>query len=780
MKKIYGILIILFLIILSTLFYYKQKNKPEVWNSKYIWFQSNEELSNFEKSNTWACFRKKINIKSKKNIKNIIAKISVDSKYWLYINGNLVLREGGLKRGQKQNSIYYDEIVLDNYLKEGKNTIAVLVWFFGKTSFSHISTDNGAFLFQTKIGNETIISNSSWKAIQHPAYLKDTPIINDRLSEENIYYDATKEIENWYNEDFDDSSWQNAKELGLAEKKSWGKLIKRPIPFFNFSEITEYENSQKYKGKVLNKEKIICLKLPYNMQFVPYLKIEAESKQKIYITLNKNYNSKYEEHKTTYITKNGIQEFESPAWINGEKVYYFIPKGVKIIDLGYRKTEYKTDEYGNFKTNDEFYNKLWKKAITTLKINMRDTYMDCPDRERAEWFADASIDMEQAIYSLDSNSNYLYEKAINTTINWKHNNILMTISPVYYKNSMHLPIQMLLGIVSMHDYYLYTGNKEFLEQIYPSVKEYLYEWKVEPGNISLFENRYGLWRWADSSGDTDYIAAEKIWYYYALSRFYNIAIILDKQIDLPDMELRLNIIKNYFNENFWTGNGYKEWGKQEYDPRVNAIAVLSGIADEDKYEAITKILVNNRENSPLMEKYILEALCKMKKISEAQVRMESQYKEMINSKESTLYEYFDLTTGSKNHGWSGGPIIIMNKYFAGITPSNPGFTEINLKPQFGNLKEIESKVNTVSGTITLKATKKDNTIKIKLNTPVRTRIALEKISENPTIFINEKKCIYKNGKNIYNLKAKYDYEDEEFVYFFVNKGEYILDCFGNK
>ena len=754
--------------------YEKAEVKADRWQAKYIWFKQEGEVSYDKNKNTWACFRKKINIKSESDISNITAKIAVDSKYWLYINGELVLKEGGLKRGEKPDSIYYDEIVLDDYLKEGENTIGVLVWYFGKTSYSHVSTLKPAFIFQTKIDNEIIVSDSSWKAIQNPAYLKDVPIINGRLSEENIYYDARKEIVNWFETDFNDSTWPNAMEVGYSGDMPWGDLIKRTIPFFEYSEIREYENLGDYKGKTVDKNTVLPLKLPYNMQIVPYLKVEAKEGQKFFITLDEEFDSLGKEHKTTYIAKDGIQEFESPAWINGEKIYYFIPKDAKIIELGYRQTGYKIDEYGNFKSDDEFYNKLWQKSITTLKLNMRDTYMDCPDRERAEWWSDASIDMEQSIYSLDPNANYLYRKAVNTTIGWKYDNLLMTISPISDANTIHLPIQMLLGIVSMHDYYLYTGDKEFLEQIYPIVKDYLYEWKVDPNGVALCENPYALWRWEDSSGNNDYVAAENAWYYYALSEFYDMAIILNRQIDIPEIELRLEIINSQFNEKYWRGDGYREWGNQEYDTRVNAVAVLSGIADESKYETITNILMGDRENSPLMEKYILEALCKMGKIEEAQSRLKEQYKEMVDLEESTLCEYFDVKTGSKNHGWSGGPIIIMNKYFAGITPFTPGFKEINLKPEFGYLKNIESKVNTISGTISMKASKNDKNIKIDFNTPVKTRVALEKTSGDPIMFINGK-CVYKNGKKKFSFQGKYDCEDDKYVYYFVNKGQHVLE-----
>lgn len=431
-------------------------------------------------------------------------------------------------------------------------------------------------------------------------------------------------------------------------------------------------------------------------------------------------------------------------------------------------------KYGSFATNDEFYNKLFEKAITTLRINMRDSYMDCPDRERAQWWGDASISMEEAIYSLDKNANYLYKKGVNTTIGWKHDDIFLTISPTNELNSMHLPIQMLLGIVSMYDYYLYTGEIDYLEQIYPYVKDYLYMWKIEPDGLMSYESGFALWRWEDSSGNCDYVACENAWYYYALTKLYDMAIVLDKQEDLLNIEERMNNLYIAFNERLGKGIGYKEWQIDKYDIRVNAVAVLAELADEDMYDSITEILLSDVEDSPFMEKYILEALCKMGKIEEAEKRMKLQYGKMVNSKLSTLTEYFDETTGSKNHAWAGGPIVIMQKYFAGITPSNPGFTEINVKPEFGSLKEISSKVNTVSGTIWLNAIKTDAGIKIELKTPVRTRVALEKMTTNPSVYIN-RWCTYKNGESKFSFNGEYETEDEDYIYYFVDKGNYTLE-----
>ncbi|MDE7045317.1 MAG: hypothetical protein K2O97_09975 [Acetatifactor sp.] len=96
-------------------------------DTKWIW--KNGEHN----ENTWMCFVKKVRVE--KIPQTAVAKIAVDSKYWLYINGSLAVFEGGVKRGPTRNSTYYDEIDIAGRLRAGENTIAVLVWYFGKNGF---------------------------------------------------------------------------------------------------------------------------------------------------------------------------------------------------------------------------------------------------------------------------------------------------------------------------------------------------------------------------------------------------------------------------------------------------------------------------------------------------------------------------------------------------------------------------------------------------------------------------------------------------------------------
>ena len=112
------------------------------WTAKWIW-----DKENLTEENTWMCFNK--NVSLDKVPTELIANISADSKYWLYINGETVVFEGSVKRGPSENSCYYDSIDIAPYLQEGENTICALVWYWDdETSYSYNSSGQGGFLFE--------------------------------------------------------------------------------------------------------------------------------------------------------------------------------------------------------------------------------------------------------------------------------------------------------------------------------------------------------------------------------------------------------------------------------------------------------------------------------------------------------------------------------------------------------------------------------------------------------------------------------------------------------
>lgn len=682
------------------------------WNASWIW-NSNDS----SKENVWMCFRKKAYISTVPQQLN--AYISCDSKYWLYINGETVVFEGGVKRGPSDDSCYYDTVNIAPYLHQGENVICALVWYWGKdTSYSSTDSGKGGFIFEAESDGIPIISDSSWKVCKNTAYKIDEGETqpNYRLPEYNIYYDATREIGSWTSLDFDDTKWENATAYGAGGVSPWGKLFPRGIPMLKDYGLKNYENSKEYENyevKIFNKE--ITVDIPYNAQCTPYLKVSAPAGKVIKITTE---NTDIGAVSDTYITKDGEQEFEALGWFNGEHITYEIPAGVTIIELKYRETGYNTEFAGSFESSNEELNSLWQKSLRTLYVTMRDNYMDCPDRERAQWWGDVTNEMAMSMYCMDTNSYLLYQKGVNTMINHidPTTNVLQTVVPIS-QDYFELPAQQLAGICGFWTYYMYTGDEDFISRVYEPALKYLDLWNI--GKDGLVEHRAGSWDWMDWGENADVEAIENAWYYYALSSVKNMAELLNHQSDFKLIITKMERIHSGY-QNLWTDSGYKSSSMEKPDDRANALAILSGLADSDKYTTIANVLSEIYNSSPYMEYYVLSALCEMERSDLAQSRMTERYSAMIKKDYSTLWEGWTEDDGTLNHAWSGGPLVIMSKYIAGIRPTKPGYAEFSIKPQLSNLTSVECTVPSVKGYIKVNESCSENGFNLHAELPEET------------------------------------------------------------
>ena len=709
------------------------------WKANWIW-----DKENLTEENTWMCFNKKVTLENVPE--ELIAHISADSKYWLYINGETVVFDGSVKRGPSENSCYYDSIDIAPYLQEGENTVCALVWYWDdKTSYSYNSSGQGGFIFEAINDDITIISDRSWKVKKHSAY-GDSILFkpNYRLPEHNIYYDAREDLGDWINESYDVSSWENATEYGVGGEGAYGKLYPRGIPFFKDYGLKDYENSEEYENYTVKNifGKKITVDVPYNAQLTPYLKIIAPEGKKIRMITE---NTPLGAVSTTYVTKEGEQEFEALGWFNGEHISYYIPHGVTVVSLKYRETGYDSEFSGNFICDDEFMNTLWQKSLRTLYVNMRDNLMDCPDRERAQWWGDVTIEMNLLMYSMDSNSYLLYQKGVETMLSHvDESKVLQTVVPIS-GDYFELPVQGLAGIVGFMTYYEYTGDKAFIEKVYDASLDYLKLWEM--GENNLVVHREGSWDWVDWGYKADVTAIENAWVYYALSATEKMAKTLGKDEDIAFIaERKEAIAKGY--KSLWTEDGFKSEDTKKPDDRANALAVLSGLATKEQYETITNVLATTQNSGPYMEYYVLEALCKMGEYELAKDRIKDRYEKMVGKDYSTLWEFWPAWRGSKNHASTGGPLVIMSKHFAGIIPLSAGYEKVKIDPQYTMSDSMNCTVPSVKGLITLDYEKTDGEYVINLILPKNTTAVLYAPS-NAAVNINSVPY-YQNGEYVNN------------------------------
>ncbi len=665
------------------------------WKAQWINVETAQSASN-----TWHIYRKTAQLEQVP--KQLIARIAVDSKYWLWINDQLVVFEGGLKRGPSPTGTYYDPVDIAPYLQPGENTIAILLWHFGKDGFSHINSGKALLLFEAIGEGVEIVSDQTWQCEVYDAYQQtEAPYPNYRLPESNIRFDARREVEGWNRRDFK-GQLSSAAVRYAATASPLGELVERPIPFWKDYGLQSYvEVRSSERGDTL-----FC-RLPYNAHVTPYLKVEAPAGKRIEMRTDNYIAGGTESVRAEYITKAGVQSYESLGWMNGHEMIYILPDSVKVLEVKYRETGYQTEFTGSFTCDDPFYTELWKRAARTLYVTMRDTYMDCPDRERAQWWGDEVNELGEAFYALSPSSHRLALKGIYELVNWQRADGTL-FAPVPTGNyGSELPLQMLasVGWYGFRLFAFYSGDNRFVADVYPALHRYLHEvWQLDAEGMPI--PRHGGWPWGDWGEHIDMDLLTTCWYYLALKGELDFARQLGKEADASTIQAQMQRIAQGFDKRYWTGKAFRTPSYTgETDDRAQAMAVVSGLATADKYPALGQAFRQEYHASPYMEKYVLEALFHMGEADFALTRMKQLYQKMMKYTQfTTLFEGWGVGDegfggGTINHAWSGGPLTMLSQEVCGIQPVEPAFRHFRVAPQMGFLKEASATVDTHYGLI---------------------------------------------------------------------------------
>lgn len=678
--------------------------KKTDWTANWIWTESCAEDS-------YVAFRKTFTLEQA--VPTATAFISAADKYVLWVNGELVVLDGSLKRGPTPYDSYYDTVELTN-LKQGENTIALLVAFNGRSGDGSIvpvlvdeegdEYTQAGLIFELDAGGTTICSDSSWKAARHTGYKNrvtagaDYPGYSQSsmLAERNVYFDARDDLGDFMAEGYNDSEWEDATPVSKAGDLPFGDLYSAMIQPIRFQDIVDFSNSADYVGTPLTQDTTLVLDLPGNIQFTPYFELEAPAGKKLTLYTD-TYTDKQElpNFKDTYVTADGAQCYENYPWRSGSKLIIEAEAGVTFTRLGYRASGFNGEQVGSFTSSDPGLDQLWQESLNTLAICMRDTYMDCPERERGPYMGDASNEIDAALYSYDQGGLDLTKKAILACVAWTRTDGAIPSRAPSVK-PQEIPNQSLIFMTSVYHYWLHSGDRETAEAYCNAFLNYLRLVEMENG---LPVYRDGSWTWDDWGDRIDTQLLQTGIYYYALNVTKSLADDLGITEGTEFLAERMDSMRENWRAVYYTEEGFKSPDSKYVDDRANAMLALSGLAGEKDWPLITDVIMSTYQASPFIEKYVLEALCVMGRIDLALQRMRDRYAPMLKDEYDTLWETFDGETGTVNHGWTAAPLYILSKYAAGIRPTQAGFEAYEIAP--GNeLDSFHCTVWTPKGEIT--------------------------------------------------------------------------------
>ena len=682
--------------------------KKHAFQGRWIW-------ESRDIADTHVAFRRHIDLA--KAPANATLHISCESKATVWINGEVIAIDVTLKRGPTPVDGFYQDIDVAKYLKQGDNLLVILVHYWGKSGNAAINPQKGGLIYDLEADGKVFSSGTTTKVKRLQEYrnirvLSQTGEYPERerstfLNETEIYYDARLQ-EQYASVSYDDSSWEDASEIALPDCNPFGALYLGDIPGFTYEELLDCVDLDEVLNKKITSPTTAHFALPENMQFLPYFELEAEEEGKRISFYTNTYRTQgIVSLMDDYVTKKGPNAYQQLYWRSGYQLILDLPVGVTLKKVGYRRTQYGADDAGHFTSSDAMLDTLWKKSASTLRICMRDTFMDCPERERSPYSGDSANQIANCFYAMDEGGWKMVKKTYLTLAGYaKEGGIFQLRWPSEKVNEC--PMQNLAFCLTLEDYLHHTGDIETTRLTYPILADYVKLWDLNADGSVKY--RDGTFQWTDWGSGMDNELMENGWYYWAISSLNRLGKEIGNESYQSFFEPRLTQIKAAFAGKFRKEGGFSSGSI--YDDRGNALAVLSGLAEESDYELVKNVLLTVHNASPYMERFVLEALGKIGDDEALLSRMKERYQGMAEFEASTLWEVWSSKPedGTINHGWAGGPMLAIDKYLVGIVPSSAGFGSYDLRPS-ALLSSFDAGVMTPQGELSVALSGSTMTIK---------------------------------------------------------------------
>lgn len=397
-------------------------------------------------------------------------------------------------------------------------------------------------------------------------------------------------------------------------------------------------------------------------------------------------------------------------------VYITHEPGVQIGEVS-MQYEYLPEEYrGTFRCNDEELNRIWEVGAYTMHLTTREFFIDGIKRDRWVWSGDA-IQSYLMNYYL-----FFDSESVKRTI-W----LLRGKDPVT-SHSNTIMDYTFYWFLSVYDYYLYSGDRQFVNQLYPRMQTMMDYVLGRTNKNGMVEGMSGDWvfvDWADGYLDKKgELSFEQVLFCRSLETMALCAGLVGDRTNQQKYEKLAITLKAKLETTFWNAskqalvhnsiNGVQSDAVTRY---ANMFSVFFNYLTPEKQQAIKhSVLLNDsilKITTPYMRFYELEALCALGEQETVMQEMKAYWGGMLKEGATSFWEkYNPEESGTQHlsmygrpygkslcHAWGASPIYLLGKYYLGVKPVKEGYKEFSITPVLGGLKWMEGSVPTPNGNI---------------------------------------------------------------------------------
>ncbi len=457
-------------------------------------------------------------------------------------------------------------------------------------------------------------------------------------------------------------------------------------------------------------------------------------------------------------TRPGRQEWQPLHRRTARFIHISCRKGsIEILNPAINTIGYPVENIAAFKCSDPALNRIWDVSRYTTALLMQYGYQDCLKREQGTFNTSSFNYMSRAAaccfgdYDLARRAFRLAFRLQDET-GWFHSHGLS--SPNCDEH-----VECLWLLVWLKDFYLYSGDREFIRECFDGVEDNLRYFSRSLNQYGLLDERnnpvfrQGQIIYLDDSlspsegyvGRFDgEVSGINIMYYAALKAVQFLAQELghtDREAHYARISERL---KRSFNLRFWNpalnriaDNIKNDTPSTTGHPILQIAALYFDICDDDKQVSLLHYLEHDlglpeetKPDYPLYTfgfyYYFLEILFRNDRPDLAYRLLNLFYGRWLELVPTTFGEFFKpgQYKGQKTtdieyevHGYGTSAHLHFYNNILGIRPAAPGFAEVLIKPCPGNLTFAKGSIHSPQGKIAVDWTAHDSTFTLNLNLP---------------------------------------------------------------
>jgi len=394
---------------------------------------------------------------------------------------------------------------------------------------------------------------------------------------------------------------------------------------------------------------------------------------------------------------------------------------------------YPVDERGSFECSDARLNRVWDAARTTLRLNMDDAFTDCIWRERTQWWGDAHVEAQAALYAF-GDTRLFRRGLLQAAESQDEEGIVRGLFPTDWIGA-RLPTYSLLWVLSQWEYYLHTGDRAVLDALAPAVDRLLEFFAGRASaSLGLLQNvPYWVfvdWAPAMEGQRIGVSASVNAMYYRALVAAADIARARGDGQAAAARMATAGVVKDAFNARFWNPTEglyddllYSENPIGRFTQQANSLAIAFGLAPRERWEGIVARMTTSatvtKTGTPYFGSFMLDAMAQAGRNVEALQYIRANWGRMLDWGSPTFWEMWE-PNDSLTHGWAAGPASFLPARVSGVRPVTPGWKEWTLSPAFADLQWARASVPSPAGDIETFWTRRPDGIQVDVTVPAGT------------------------------------------------------------